>query len=286
MVIHRCCWVAFVVQLLVDLFFGIYVFWTLPLIVVGVLLPYFLAPPRGAKEAARRTRSAKARSAGTEAVGPGAAGTEAPQAVEVSPPVTGRWTALNSPADKIPSHGTHTYGQTYAIDVVAEGDADSRPAFGWWPLSRSNADFPAFGAPVLAAGEATVVHAVGHRRDHLSRNSFPALIFLTLEGFLRSIGGSGQITGNTVVLDLGDDTYALYAHLQQGSLSVRKGDRVLAGQQIGLCGNSGNSSEPHVHFHLMDDPDPDVAGGRPFSWNGIGVPANGESFSADIPAAP
>lgn len=50
--------------------------------------------------------------------------------VEVAPPVTGRWSALNSPADKTPSHGTHVYGQTYAIDIVAEpetGRASLRP---------------------------------------------------------------------------------------------------------------------------------------------------------------
>ncbi|SCF81303.1 hypothetical protein GA0115255_107354 [Streptomyces sp. Ncost-T6T-2b] len=50
--------------------------------------------------------------------------------VEVEPPVTGRWSALNSPADKVPSHGTHVYGQTYAIDIVAEpetGEASPRP---------------------------------------------------------------------------------------------------------------------------------------------------------------
>lgn len=48
--------------------------------------------------------------------------------VEVAPPVTGRWTALNSPADKVPSHGVHLYGQTYAIDIVAEPEAaDGEP---------------------------------------------------------------------------------------------------------------------------------------------------------------
>ncbi|MFD6171816.1 hypothetical protein ACFWH0_22935 [Streptomyces coeruleorubidus] len=57
-----------------------------------------------------------------------------------------------------------------------------------------------------------------------------------------------------------------------------------AGQVLARCGNSGNSSEPHLHFQLMDGPDPDAARGIPFTWHGIGVPANGEIFEAH-PAA-
>ncbi|MGQ4449635.1 M23 family metallopeptidase [Streptomyces griseus] len=213
--------------------------------------------------------------------------------VEVGPPVTGRWTALNSPADKVPSHGTHVYGQTYAIDIVAdpeagEGEPPARPAFRWlWPLFRRNRAFPAFGAPLLAVADATVVRASDGRRDHLSRTSLPALLYLMLiEGNVRSIIGVHRIIGNHVVLDLGDSTYAVYAHLQRGSLRVRPGDRVRAGQRLGRVGNSGNTTEPHLHFHLMDGPDPDSARGVPFTWRGVGVPANGETFTVGEQAAP
>ncbi|MFJ7082535.1 M23 family metallopeptidase [Streptomyces griseus] len=213
--------------------------------------------------------------------------------VEVGPPVTGRWTALNSPADKVPSHGTHVYGQTYAIDIVAdpeagEGEPPARPAFRWlWPLFRRSRAFPAFGAPLFAVADATVVRASDGRRDHLSRNSLPALLYLMLiEGNVRSIIGVHRIIGNHVVLDLGDSTYAVYAHLQRGSLRVRPGDRVRAGQRLGSVGNSGNTTEPHLHFHLMDGPDPDSARGVPFTWRGVGVPANGETFTVGEQAAP
>ena len=135
-----------------------------------------------------------------------------------------------------------------------------------------------------AVADATVVHASGHRRDHLSRNSWAALGYLLFEGLAREIGGAGCVVGNHVVLDLGDGTYALYAHVQRGSLSVRAGDKVTAGEQVGRCGNSGNSTEPHVHFQLMDHPDPDIGRGVPFTWHGIGVPANGEHFTADAHA--
>ncbi|MFG2554551.1 M23 family metallopeptidase [Streptomyces sp. NPDC048581] len=211
--------------------------------------------------------------------------------VEVDPPVTGRWSALNSPADRTPSHGTHAYGQTYAIDVVAEpepGEPGARPGFSWlWPLARRNSDFPAFGAPLLAVADGTVVRVVDDQRDHLSRTSLLALLYLmVVEASVRDLAGVKRIVGNHVVLDLGDGTYALYAHLRRGSLTVREGDRVTAGQRLARCGNSGNSTEPHLHFQLMDGPDPDTARGIPFTWRGIGVPRNRETFEVPAPSMP
>ncbi|MEU0914165.1 M23 family metallopeptidase [Streptomyces althioticus] len=159
--------------------------------------------------------------------------------VEVEPPVTGRWIALNSPADHTPSHHTHAYGQTFAIDVVAEPEPGSRPPFrALWPVARRNADFPAHGAPLHAVADATVVRATDTARDHLRR----------------------------------------------GSLTVREGDRVHPGQVLAQVGNSGNSTEPHLHFQLMDGPDPDTARGIPFTWRAIGVPRNNEVF--EVPARP
>ncbi|MEU0163309.1 M23 family metallopeptidase [Streptomyces sp. NPDC006261] len=226
--------------------------------------------------------------------GAGAPRGEPHDPVEVATPVTGRWTALNSPADKVPSHGTHVYGQTYAIDIVAEpevadGEPPARPAFRWvWPLFRRNRAFPAFGAPLLAVADGAVVAASDGQRDHLSRTSLPALAYLMLiEGNVRSVLGVHRVLGNHVILDLGDGTYAAYAHLRRGSLKVAAGDRVRAGQEIARVGNSGNTTEPHLHFHLMDGPDPDDARGVPFTWRGVGVPANGETFTVgtDVGAA-
>ncbi|MEU5213566.1 M23 family metallopeptidase [Streptomyces sp. NPDC020742] len=207
-----------------------------------------------------------------------------PAPVEVAPPVAGRWKAQNSPADKVPSHGTRAYGQAYAIDIVAEPADGSRPGFGWRPPARAAASFPAFGAPLLAVADGTVVRADDRQRDHFSRTSWFALVyFLLVEGTVRAMGGARRVIGNHVILDLGDGTHALYAHVRRGSLTVRPGDRVRSGQPLGQCGNSGNSTEPHVHFQLMDGPHPEGAEGVPFTWRGVGVPANGETF--EVPAA-
>ncbi|MFC9946745.1 M23 family metallopeptidase [Streptomyces pratensis] len=258
MILYRCCWLAFVVLVLVDVIaeplipFGLVFVPAAAAILIGLLV-------------GRRSRADLAKDR---------------PAVEVEPPVTGRWTALNSPAGKVPSHGTHGYGQSYAIDIVAEPEEGSRPPFRpLWPVARPNSDFPAFGAPLVAVADATVVHASDGMRDHLSRNSGPALAYLMLvEASVRDMAGAHRIFGNHVVLDLGDGTYAAYAHVRRGSLQVKAGDTVRAGQLIARCGNSGNSTEPHVHFQLMDHPDLDVARGIPFTWRGVGVPANGEAF--------
>ncbi|MFE7136315.1 M23 family metallopeptidase [Streptomyces sp. NPDC057644] len=265
-VLHRMCWLLFGVLVLIAVFTEPLLPFGLTFVPAGVALTIGLVLSfTGPKE------SLKSR-----------------PAVEVDPPVTGRWSALNSPADKVPSHGTHVYGQTYAIDIVAdpetaEGEPPARPAFRWlWPLFRRNHAFPAFGAPLLAVADATVVRASDGQRDHLSRNSLPALLYLMLiEGDVRSVIGAHRVIGNHVILDLGDGTYAAYAHLQRGSLQVKAGDRVRAGQRLGRVGNSGNTTEPHLHFQLMDGPDPDSARGIPFTWRGVGVPANGEAFTVE-----
>lgn len=287
MVLHRVCWIIFFAMVILSLFtrppFPYWLTW----VPVAAALALVLAAGRRGRSAAANPRPA----------------------VEVDPPVSGRWVALNSPANKVPSHGTHGYGQTYATDIVAEPEPEpepdpgaesgpesgvgvaesggvrgglSRPKFRYfWPVVRRNQHFPAFGAPLLAVADGTVVHASHGRRDHLSRNSGPALIYLMLiEAFVRDVLGPGGIVGNHLVLDLGDGTYAMYAHLRRGSLRVRVGEEVRAGQMLAECGNSGNSTEPHVHFQLMDDPDLDVAVGIPFTWRGIGLPANGEAFTA------
>src|SRR5689334_22899918 len=65
--------------------------------------------------------------------------------VQVAPPVRGTWRAVNSPASRVPSHGLHAYGQTYAIDLVYQPAGSAAPAFSRRPLARRPSDFPGFG---------------------------------------------------------------------------------------------------------------------------------------------
>jgi murein DD-endopeptidase MepM/ murein hydrolase activator NlpD len=76
---------------------------------------------------------------------------------------------------------------------------------------------------------------------------------------------SDTIAGNHVIEDLGDGRYAAYAHLRPGTLKVKVGDTVHAGDVIGHLGNTGNSSEPHLHFQVCDAPSFFESEGIPFA---------------------
>jgi murein DD-endopeptidase MepM/ murein hydrolase activator NlpD len=209
----------------------------------------------------------------------------------VAAPVDGRWTAVNSPVSRVPSHGIHSNGQTFSIDLVYEPREGARPEFGGGAAFRPPGDFPVFGQELYSPADGEVVAVHDRERDHRSRSTWPAIAYMLAEGFVRELGGARRILGNHVVVDLGDGTYAAFAHLQRGSVAVRPGQTVRRGDVVGRCGNSGNSSEPHLHFQLMDRPTPFTAAGLPFvftdvdiegSRNGGGVPANEEAMVAAL----
>jgi murein DD-endopeptidase MepM/ murein hydrolase activator NlpD len=62
--------------------------------------------------------------------------------------------------------------------------------------------------------------------------------------------------GNHVIVDIGGGRYAFYAHLKPHSITVQEGDHVRRGQVLAQLGNSGNTTAPHLHFHMMDAPLP------------------------------
>ena len=76
--------------------------------------------------------------------------------------------------------------------------------------------------------------------------------------------------GNWVMVDLGDGSFAFYAHLQRHSLAVRVGDRVRKGQRIGLLGNTGNSTAPHLHFQISSNASPLDSNGLPYRFARFG----------------
>lgn len=186
--------------------------------------------------------------------------------VEVASPLRGRWTVVNSPADRVPSHGIRAYGQTYAVDVLLPNPPGTPPVVPWTGGFARPETFGSFGLPVHAVADGTVVRVVDGRRDHLARTSWPALAYLMTVEALRDLGGPAAVVGNHVVVDHGDGVFSLVAHLRRGSARVVPGQRVAAGDRLGEVGNSGNSSEPHLHVQLMDRPQPLRAAGIPFRW--------------------
>ena len=77
---------------------------------------------------------------------------------------------------------------------------------------------------------------------------------------------SYDIAGNYLLIDDGQKEWVLLAHLQPHSSPVEVGQHVAVGQEVGLCGNSGRSSEPHLHFHMQNSADTDRATGLPITF--------------------
>lgn len=193
--------------------------------------------------------------------------------VMLEAPVRGSWAAVNSPGQKLPSHGTRTRGQFSAVDVCAASTPETPPLLGGPFLGSAPGDYPGFGRAIHAMAGGTVVSMRDARRDHRARNSWPALIWMVVvESLGRELLGTGAILGNHVIVDHGDGTFAAYAHLKRGSAAVREGESVAAGQVLGQVGNTGNSSMPHLHVHLMDRAAPDAAAGIRMTWSGIERP--------------
>lgn len=201
-------------------------------------------------------------------LGPGAASEEP---VEVHAPVRGRWLAMNSPGQSLPSHGTAKLGQLSAVDIIHPYDPSAEcvnPAkMGWRLLGESPERFSCFGSPIHSMAAGAVVTVSDRQRDQRARNTWPSLLFFsTVENILRSIAGPARIIGNYVVIQHDDGIYAAYAHLKKGSAQVAAGDRVETGHVIAEVGNTGNSTQPHLHVQLMDRPGFEAAAGIPMIW--------------------
>jgi hypothetical protein len=176
--------------------------------------------------------------------------------VVIGPPLSGeRYIAADSCCDSsrhmraaLPVNGQIRLAQRYAVDWE-QMDRQNRIFAGPKEALRS---YAIYGKEALAVANARVVSIVDGLPEQVPGRFPPNL---PIE----------QTDGNSVVLDLGDGNYALYAHFQPGSVRVKAGDQVIRGQVLGLVGNSGNSVAPHLHFQVMDGPSPLGADGLPYS---------------------
>lgn len=140
--------------------------------------------------------------------------------------------------------------QRFAYDFLKLENGSSHRGDG-----TENRDYYCFGTPVRAPAPGRVARAA----DSVSDNTPGEM-------------NREQIFGNHVVLDHGNGEYSVLAHLHRGTVRVEAGDRVERGRVLGECGNSGHSSEPHLHYHLQDSP---VPGG------GTGLPAFFRQYRVD-----
>lgn len=190
-------------------------------------------------------------------------------AIAIALPFTGRWRVENSPARRVPSHGTDLFAGRYAIDFVGVNDRrrtaevrDWRTFLATEPPGR----FVGFGRPILAPVTGTVVATHDSEPDHEARRSQPALFSYALTQASRARAGWPSLAGNHVIIARPDGLYVALAHLRSGSVRVHAGRRVSTGDHLGTCGNSGNSTQPHVHVQAMDAPDPATARGVPIEF--------------------
>lgn len=193
-------------------------------------------------------------------------------------PMPGPMQARNSPADRVPSHGTSAFASALAIDLVpVDGEGRSAP-FGVRALlcPEPPTRFVGHGRPVLAPIAGRVLRVHDGEPDHSTHRGLPSIAYALGQG-RRAREGWAALAGNHVLLAAEGSSRRVVAlcHLQQGTLEVRVGEHVEAREPLGRCGNSGNSMEPHVHLQVMNGPDPRRARALPLHLAG-GVPRTGD----------
>jgi murein DD-endopeptidase len=189
-------------------------------------------------------------------------------AVAISFPFGGdHWLAANGPSNTsghrralIPIDGHAAIAQRFAIDWVRLRD-DGKTFQG---DEKDNKNYLAYGTEALAVADGVVTETKDGIPENIPGENSRA-VPITLE----------TVGGNHVILDIGGGHFAFYAHLQPGSLRVKLGDKVRRGQVVGLVGNSGNSTEPHLHFHVENASSPLGAEGLPYTLPSFDVVGSG-----------
>jgi hypothetical protein len=194
----------------------------------------------------------------------------------LGPPLRGGfWKAANGPSNQshhrralLPIGGRVTIAQRFAIDWVKIGD-DGK-SFSGDPTK--NESYLAYGSEALAVADGVVTEV----KDTIPENTPGATraVPMTLE----------TVAGNHVVVDLGGGLFGFWGHLQPGTLRVKKGDRVKRGQTLGFVGNSGNSTQPHLHFHVASSAtSPLTAEGVPYAFSSFELRGVGQRVK-QVPA--
>jgi len=171
--------------------------------------------------------------------------------VVIGAPVTGDgWVAGNGLAARklnfhrgavVPVGGRLSGTERFAVDWIRV-DPSAKPLTAFKGDPTKNESYLSFDQPLVAVADGTVVSVVSDQPNvpprALSRIPF------------------AQLTGNRIIVDIGNGVFALYAHLKNNGVPVKVGEKVKKGQVIGRLGNSGSTFEPHLHFQLMRGPLP------------------------------
>ncbi len=184
-------------------------------------------------------------------------------------PLKGTWSALGAPS--LISH--HRWGsiQEFAFDLVKIGANNTTHIDDGSKLT----DYYAYAEPVYSIGDGTVVSTYAEAIESDQNLKQPNE---TSEEYMERSAADQQkllekgfsfVLGNHIIIEHDNGEYSHYLHLKSGSLKVKPGDVVKRGQRIAALGHSGNSTEPHLHFHVTDGPDMAYSRSIPVSFQNI-----------------
>jgi murein DD-endopeptidase MepM/ murein hydrolase activator NlpD len=188
-------------------------------------------------------------------------------------PLRGEWMAVHTPGSRIPSHGTDMLGQRYAFDLIRfdpqkRGRYHPAGGLGTLLLGVPTTECYGWGEPVHAPLDGVVVAARDGMPERARIHPVRELAVVLWNGltFRPTPRHLQRVMGNHVILECGD-VHAGFAHLTTGSVAVEAGQPVRVGDVLGRVGHTGNSTAPHLHFQLMDGPDPLTARGVPCAFH-------------------
>ena len=133
-----------------------------------------------------------------------------------------------------------------------------------------------WGREILAPASGTVTYARNDVPDNAHQGKAPDMNwYTTLHDPIMAY------SGNCVIIDHGNSEYSVLKHMQQGSVTVKAGDKVVAGEVIGKLGNSGDSYGPHLHYQLQSGPGLFHDQGLPFKFQNVPQLFRGRQFDAN-----
>jgi hypothetical protein len=198
--------------------------------------------------------------------------------IVIAPPLRGPgWVNSNGCcAPDFPHRSTllPTNGRLLAIETFAIDWARVRDGVLFRGAGTELGDYVAYGAKIHSVADGRVVSAVNDRPEAPINNDPVA----------PGVHNPAQFAGNSAVVKIGPSEYAIYAHMQPGSVRVKAGQRVRTGQVIGLLGNSGNSSQPHLHFSIQDGREPLSSTSLPFVFDRFRFQGRASVGAGGLPA--
>lgn len=211
---------------------------------------------------------------------------ELENAVIVDFPLRGEWVAVNTPARRIPSHGTDILGQRYAYDFVQmkNNKLFQGSNLGYLFLGVPTKKSFCFQENIYAVLEGEVVVVRDGMKEHKRLNPFLDTIraynrAMWLSKQMRKYGEDNidlhSIIGNHVIIKH-DGYYSAYAHIHPDTITVKPGQKVKSGELLGKVGHTGNSTAPHLHFQLMDSLTLLKAKGIPCAFRELEIMEEGE----------